>query len=218
VQWAAGFNRAGDVTGLQAALINVGGDVTGAQLGLLNVARVVTGMQLGLVNVSDEVKGVPVGLLSFEKKGQFHVELYGSDIQLTNLAVKFGGKYVYTALLGGIGPDDRLERFSLGLGLGLHLPLGERLWLDGDVAGSTVLRTRDPFGGSANVLGQGRLMLGVQLFERFAFFGGPTYNVYLAGSEQDRAFRLTTLPSREERLNELTTVRYWPGVQLGIRI
>ncbi|HEX5745163.1 MAG TPA: caspase family protein [Archangium sp.] len=217
VQWAVGFNRASDVTGVQAALLNVGGDVTGVQLGLINVGRVVTGVQLGLVNVSEEVKGVPVGLLSFEKKGQFHVELYGSDIQLTNLAVKFGGKYLYTALLGGIGPDDRLERFSLGMGLGLHLPLGERMWLDGDVAGSTVLRVRDPFGGSANVLGQGRVMLGVQLFERFAFFGGPTYNVYFAGSEGDR-YKLTTLPSREEWLSESTTVRYWPGVQLGIRM
>lgn len=217
LQWSMGFNRASDVTGLQVALVNVGGDVTGAQLGLINVARVVTGAQLGLVNVSEEVKGIPVGLLSFEKKGQFHVELYGSDIQLTNLAVKFGGKYLYTALLSGIGPDDRLERFSLGLGLGLHLPLGERMWLDGDVAGSTVLRVRDPFGGSSNVLGQGRLMLGVQLFERFAFFGGPTYNVYFAGSEQER-YRLTTLPSREQWVNERTTVRYWPGVQLGLRM
>ncbi|WP_375769691.1 caspase family protein [Archangium gephyra] len=217
VQWAMGFNRAGEVMGAQAALLNVGGDVTGAQVGLINVARVVTGVQLGLVNVSEEVKGVPVGLLSFEKKGQFHVELYGSDIQLTNLAVKFGGKYLYTALLGGIGPDDRLERFSLGLGLGLHLPLGERMWLDGDVAGSTVLRVRDPFGGSSNVLGQGRLMLGVQLFERFAFFGGPTYNVYLAARDEER-YRLTTLPAREQWVNEATSVRYWPGVQLGLRM
>ncbi len=217
LQWAMGFNRASDVTGLQVALVNVGGDVTGAQLGLINVARVVTGAQLGLVNVSEEVKGIPVGLLSFEKKGQFHVELYGSDIQLTNLAVKFGGKYLYTALLSGIGPDDRLERFSLGLGLGLHLPLGERMWLDGDVAGSTVLRVRDPFGGSSNFLGQGRLMLGVQLFERFAFFGGPTYNAYFAGRDAER-YRLTTLPSREQWVNERTTVRYWPGVQLGIRM
>ncbi|MFY0562871.1 caspase family protein [Archangium lansingense] len=217
VQWAAGFNHAGNVTGVQAALLNVGGDVSGAQLGLVNVARVVTGVQLGLVNVSEEVKGVPIGLLSFEKKGQFHVELYGSDIQLTNLAVKFGGKYVYTTLLGGIGPDDRLERFSLGLGLGVHLPLGERMWLDGDVAGSSVLRVRDPFGGSSNVLGQARLMFGVQLFERFALFGGPTYNVYFAGSDRDR-YTLTTLPAREQWLNASTSVQYWPGVQLGVRI
>ncbi|WNG32575.1 caspase family protein [Archangium violaceum] len=217
-QWSAAFNRAGNVTGMQLSLLNVGGDVSGLQLGIVNVARVVKGMQLGLVNVSEEVKGVPLGLLSFEKKGQFHVELYGSDIQLTNIAVKFGGKYVYTTLLGGIGPDDRLERFSLGLGLGFHLPLwGDRMWLDGDVAGSSVLRVRNPFGGSNNLLAQGRLMFGVQLFERFALFGGPTYNVYCAFSEADR-YRLTTLPVREERISTSSTVQLWPGVQIGVRI
>jgi hypothetical protein len=217
LQWSAGLNSAGNVTGVQAALLNVGGDVTGAQFGLINVAKVVTGVQLGLINVSEEVRGVPLGLLSFEKKGQFHVEAWASDIQLTNLAVKFGGKYVYTTLMGGIGPDDRLQRFSLGLGLGLHLPLGERLWLDGDVAGSSVLRVRDPFGGSANLLGQGRLMLGVNLLERLAIFGGVTYNAYFAWSDADR-FTLSTLPVRQRQLNEYTTVQYWPGVQLGVRI
>jgi hypothetical protein len=217
MQWAVGFNRASDVTGLQAALLNVGGDVTGLQFGLVNVAHVVTGMQVGLVNISEEVKGLPLGLLTFEKKGQFHVEAWSSDIQLTNIGVKFGGKYMYTTLLGGIGPDDRLQRFSLGLGLGLHLPLwGDRMWLDGDVVGSAMNQVRNPFGGSANLLAQGRLMLGVQLFERFALFGGPTYNVYIAWREEDR-FKLTTLPVRESG-DTGTWVQYWPGVQIGVRI
>jgi hypothetical protein len=217
VQGALGFNRASDVTGLQVSLLNVGGDVTGLQFGLINVAHVVTGMQVGLVNVSEEVKGLPLGLLTFEKKGQFHVEAWSSDIQLTNLGVKFGGKYMYTTLLAGIGPDDRLQRFSLGLGLGLHLPVwGDRMWLDGDVVGSAMNHVRDPFGGSANLLGQARLMLGVQLFERFALFGGPTYNVYFTWREEDR-FELTTLPVRELATTK-GTMQYWPGVQLGVRI
>jgi hypothetical protein len=217
-QWAMGLNHAGSVTGVQVALLNVGGDVTGAQVGLINVAKVVTGVQLGLVNVSEEVRGVPLGLLSFEKKGQFHVEAWASDIQLTNLAVKFGGKYVYTTLLAGLGPDDRLQRYSLGLGLGVHLPLGERFWLDGDVAGSMVRRVSDPFASSANVLTQGRLMLGFNLFERLAVFAGPTYNAFFAWRDEDR-FTLSTLPVRQERLGmSTTTVQYWPGVQLGVRI
>jgi hypothetical protein len=217
-QWAVGLNHAGSVTGAQVALLNVGGDITGAQVGLVNVAKVVTGVQLGLVNVSEEVRGVPLGLLSFEKKGQFHVEAWASDIQLTNLAVKFGGKYVYTTLLAGLGPDDRLQRYSLGLGLGVHLPLGERFWLDGDVAGSTVLRVSAPFTSSANLLTQGRLMLGFNLFERFALFAGPTYNAFFAWRDEDR-FTLSTLPVRQQRLGlSTTTVQYWPGVQLGVRI
>jgi hypothetical protein len=217
-QWAVGLNHAGSVTGAQVALLNVGGDITGAQVGLVNVAKVVTGVQLGLVNVSEEVRGVPLGLLSFEKKGQFHVEAWASDIQLTNLAVKFGGKYVYTTLLAGLGPDDRLQRYSLGLGLGVHLPLGERFWLDGDVAGSTVLRVSAPFTSSANLLTQGRLMLGFNLFERLAVFAGPTYNAFFASRDEDR-FTLSTLPVRQQRLGlSTTTVQYWPGVQLGVRI
>jgi hypothetical protein len=218
LQWSLGLNRAGDVMGLQAALLNVGGDVTGAQLGLINVAKVVTGVQLGLINVSEEVRGVPLGLFSFEKKGQLHLEVWASDIQLTNLAVKFGGKYVYTTVLAGIGPDDRLQRFSIGLGLGLHLPLGERLWLDGDLAGSSVRRVRDPFGNTANLLGQGRLMLGVDLFERLAIFGGVTYNAYFALSDADR-LTLSTLPVRQQQLDDRgASVQYWPGLQLGVRI
>ena len=217
VQWAMGLNRAGQVTGMQAALLNVGGDVTGVQVGLINVAKVVTGVQLGVVNVSEEVRGVPLGLLSFEKKGQFHVEAWASDIQLTNLAVKFGGKYVYTTLLAGLGPDDRLERYSLGLGLGLHLPLGERFWLDGDVVGSTVLRVRAPFASSANLLAQGRLMLGFNLFERLAVFAGPTCNAYFAWRDADR-LTLSTLPMWQEQVGLSTSVRYWPGVQLGVRL
>ena len=77
------------------------------------------------------------------------------QLQLTNLAVKFGGKYVYTALMAGIGPDNRLQRFSYGLGLGIHIPLGTRFWLDMDVAGSGVHAVKDPWRGN-NLLAQGR--------------------------------------------------------------
>ncbi|PTL84822.1 caspase family protein [Vitiosangium sp. GDMCC 1.1324] len=218
VQFSSGLNRANGVTGLQAALVNIGGDVTGLQMGLVNVAGVVSGVQLGLVNIAEEVKGAPIGLLSFEKKGQFHVEFWSSDIQLVNFGVKFGGKYMYTTLLGGIGPDDRMQRFNLGLGLGLHMPLwGDRLWLDGDLAASTVHPVRDPFGGSTNLLSQARVMLGVQLFDRFALFGGPTYNVYFAWSEAER-YKLSTLPLREHRMSDTSTMQYWPGVQIGLRL
>jgi hypothetical protein len=217
VQGGVGLNTASNVKGLQFAAINVGGDVTGGQVGLINVARVVRGGQLGLINVSEEVHGVPIGLLTFEKKGQLHLELWSSDIQLTNVAVKFGGKYVYTTVVAGMGPDDRLQRFSLGLGFGGHVPIGSRLWLDMDVVGSSVRRMRDPLASGANLLAQTRLMLGVQLFERLALFGGVTYNAYFAWSEADR-YTLTTVPIVQRRpLGGEGTVDYWPGVQAGVR-
>jgi hypothetical protein len=216
VQATAGFNRAQSVTGLQLAVLNVSGDVTGAQVGVINIGKVVNGAQVGVINVAKEVRGVPLGLLTFEEKGQLHLEVWSSDIQLTNAAVKFGGRYVYTALLAGIGPDDRLTRYSVGLGLGVHIPLGSRLWLDLDAAGSTVHPVRDPFRGQ-NLLGQARAMFGFQIANRFAVFGGPTYNTYFAFSPEDR-IKLTTLPVRHHTIDANTSLQHWPGMQLGLRL
>jgi hypothetical protein len=216
VQATAGFNRAESVTGLQLALLNVSGDVTGAQVGLINVGKVVSGAQVGLINVAEEVRGVPLGLLTFEEKGQLHLELWSSDIQLTNLAVKFGGKYVYTTLLAGMGPDDRLQRFSFGLGLGIHIPLGTRFWLDMDVAGSGVHAMKDPWRGN-NLLAQGRVMVGFEVAQRFAVFAGPTYNAYFLIDTAERA-KVTTMPVRQHLFGADNAMQYWPGVQLGVRL
>ncbi|RKG56185.1 caspase family protein [Corallococcus sp. AB011P] len=218
IQGSVLLNHAPSLTGMQLGLINVGGDVSGMQLGLINVADTVHGMQLGLVNVSDEVNGVPVGLVSYEKKGQLHLEVFGSDVQLTNLALKFGGKYFYTTLLAGIGPDDRFQRFSLGLGLGGHIPLGSRFWVDVDVAASQVLSTRDPFSSASNnMLTQARAMLGFQVMPRLAVFAGPTYNVAFTWGEPEFA-KLTTLPVRSHVINADTRMQRWPGFQVGVRL
>ncbi|CAM4324582.1 caspase family protein [Corallococcus soli] len=218
LQGALAFNRAHSVTGMQLGLINVGGDVTGMQLGLINVAGAVRGMQLGLVNVSREVSGVPLGLLTFEKKGQLHLEVFGSDLQLTNVALKFGGKHLYTTLIAGIGPDDRFQRFSLGLGLGGHIPLGSRFWVDVDAAGSNVLSTKDPFAAdSSSLLTQVRAMVGFQVMSRFAVFGGPTYNAWFTWGEPGFA-KLSTLPVRSHEITATRRVQHWPGFQLGVRI
>jgi hypothetical protein len=216
LQATAGFNRAESVTGLQLALLNVSGDVTGAQVGLINIGKVVKGAQVGVINVAEEVRGVPLGLLTFEEKGQLHLELWSSDIQLTNAAVKFGGRYVYTTLLAGIGPDDRLDRYSFGMGFGIHVPLGPRLWMDLDLAGSTIRSVKEPFRGE-NVLAQTRVMFGFQVANRFAVFAGPTYNGYFAFSPEDQR-KVTTFPVRQERLDEESTLQYWPGLQFGLRL
>ncbi len=216
LQVAAGLNHAEHVNGLQLAVLNVSGDVTGAQVGVINVGKVVNGAQVGVINVAEEVRGVPLGLLSFEEKGQLHLELWSSDIQLTNVAVKFGGRYVYTTLVAGMGPDDRLDRFSYGLGLGVHIPLGSRLWMDLDAVGSMVHTMKDPFEGE-NLLAQARAMLGFQVARRFAVFAGPTYNTYFAFRPEDHR-KLTTFPVRQRSFGRDNTMQYWPGVQLGLRL
>lgn len=60
-------------------------------------------------------------------------------------------------------------------------------------------------------------MLGFNIFERLAVFAGPTYNTYFAWRDEDR-LTLTPLPIRQRQVDERTTLQYWPGVQLGVRI
>jgi len=216
LQASSGISIAkGGLEGLQLSLLNVSGDVTGAQVGLINVAKVVKGTQVGLINVAEDIQGVPIGLLSFVQKGQLHLEVWSSDIQLLNAGVKLGSKHVYTTLQAGVGPDDRLQRFSLGLGFGGHIPLGTRFWLDLDAVGSNVHGFERPFNGG-NLLVQGRAMLGFQLFSHLAVFVAPTYNAFFAFSPGQQR-ELTTFGSRVARVDDDVSVRYWPGAQAGLR-
>jgi hypothetical protein len=75
---------------------------------------------------------------------------------------------------------------------------------------------RKPFHGE-NLLAQARAMFGFQIANRFAVFGGPTYNTYFAFSPEDH-IKLTTLPVRQHNINAETTMQYWPGMQLGLRL
>ncbi|HEX8540031.1 MAG TPA: caspase family protein, partial [Cystobacter sp.] len=174
------------------------------------------GAQVGLINVAEEVHGAPVGLLSFVKQGQLHLELWSSDIMLTNVGVKLGGRHVYSTFVAGFDPTDRLQRFSLGAGLGVHIPLGTRFWVDVDAVGSSVQPLREPFTGD-NLLAQARAMVGFQILPRLAVFAAPTYNVYLAFSPEDRR-DMTRFTSRERPQDNGGSMQYWPGLQLGLRL
>lgn len=217
LQVAGIVNSSQTLSGVQVGLVNVSGDVAGAQVGLINIGSTVRGTQLGLLNFAQRMKGVPLGLASFEEGAPFHLETWASDIQLLNVGVKFGGKSTYTTLLAGMGPDARLQRYSLGLGFGGHLSLGRYFWMEMDMSGSVVRHRGEPLLNGANALAQGRLMLGLQLFEHFALFAGPTYNAYFSWSDEDRQAP-TTLPVRQLQLDPDITLQHWPGLQFGLRI
>lgn len=217
LQFAGIVNSSRTLSGVQVGLVNVSGDVAGAQVGLINIGSTVRGTQLGLLNFATRMKGVPLGLASFEEGAPFHLETWASDIQLLNVGVKFGGKSTYTTLLAGMGPDARLQRYSLGLGFGGHLSLGRYFWMEMDMAGSVVRQKGEPLLNGANALAQGRLMLGLQLFEHLALFAGPTYNAYFSWSDEDRQAP-TTLPVRQLQVNSDITLQHWPGMQFGLRI
>nr|AAK38653.1 ActE [Myxococcus xanthus DK 1622] len=142
LQVAVGLNWAAEARGAQLSLVNVGGDVKGAQVGIVNVAGRMSGLQLGLVNVSRELdSGVPVGLVSIARNGQFHVEAFGNDFNYANTAIKVGSRYLYTTLVLGMGTMEGARgpsHWSLGLGLGAHIPISERFFLDVDAVTNTL--------------------------------------------------------------------------------
>lgn len=218
LQASSGINYAANLQGAQLSLLNVGGDILGAQVGLINVARKAKGLQLGLINVASESEGTPIGLLSIAGNGQFHVQAWASDVALSNVALKVGGKYVHTLFAFGFHPDrdGRQRRFNVGLGFGGHIPL-ERFFLDIDVVASS-LHSERLFTSSDDFLGQLRLVGGFHVARRFALIAGVTGNTLVSGDGEVWSDLGTGSRVEWERRSGDTRVRVWPGVLLGIQL
>jgi len=219
IQLSSGVSYARHISGGQLSLLNVGGEVDGAQVGLVNVAGRVDGAQVGLVNVAGRTEGESVGLLSFVGNGQAHVQVWGSDVSLSNVGLKLGGRYIYTLLTAGFTPplDGERRRYVLGAGFGGHIPLG-RFYVDVDVVGST-LHSRRMFEESEHVLGQLRLMAGWQVARRFAVYGGVTSNTLVSWDSDERWEELGIGPEwREVSDGGRVVARTWPGVLVGVQL
>lgn len=216
VQLAAGLNLAGNLRGAQFSLLNVGGDVSGAQVGLLNVGRRVKGLQLGLINVASEADS-SIGLLSFVGNGQQHVQVWGSEMSMTNVALKLGGRTMHTLFTVGVRPggEGRQRLWSAGLGVGGHIPAGP-FFVDVDALAST-LHTGGFVEPTGHLLGQLRLVAGWQPVKHFALFGGLTANTLVSFRDEqvqgvDR-FKLGRVYESDR-----VRVRTWPGLLAGLQI
>ncbi len=151
------------------------------------------------------------------RRGTAHVEFWASDIQVANMGVKLGGGPVYLTLMAGLEPG-RDARFNFAVGVGGHLTLAPRVWVDLDVTGGAVQPVRNPLeGDGGNVLGQARLMLGLQLLPRLAVFAGPTYNAWFSWGESDFD-SITRLPITETNPKPDQRLQHWPGIQVGLHI
>jgi hypothetical protein len=215
VQMSVGMNWAETARGAQLSLINVGGDVKGMQLGLINVAGKVNGLQLGLVNVAREVEsGMPFGLLSLVKNGQFHVEAYGSDVNFANTAIKVGSRHFYTTAVVGMGSvagSQGPSHWSLGFGLGGHIPVAERFFIDIDGVTHSIYAWDSSFT-TMQLHHQIRVIGGFRLAKHFAIIAGPTMNMLHSVDNEP-----TTGLSRFSRQGPQHFI-WWPGVQAGIRL
>ncbi|WP_338865806.1 caspase family protein [Myxococcus stipitatus] len=216
MQMSVGMSYADSAKGAQLSFLNVGGDVRGMQLGLINIAGKMNGLQLGLINVSRDLEsGVPVGLLNIVRNGQFHVEAYGNDFNYANVSLKVGSRYLYTALVVGMGSirSRGPSHWSTGVGIGGHLPLTERFFADVDVVTHSIYEWGD--GEGNRLLHQARLMLGFQVTPHFAIIAGPTANL-LHGFNGEAVAPLSHLGTMGSTTNKEAI--WWPGLQVGLRI
>ncbi|MBZ4420690.1 LA_2272 family surface repeat-containing protein [Myxococcus sp. RHSTA-1-4] len=219
LQVSSGISYARHLSGGQLSIVNVGGEVDGAQVGLVNIAGHVDGAQVGLLNVAGRTEGESVGLLSFVGNGQADVQVWSSDVALTNVGVKLGGRHIYTLFAAGFTPplDGERRHWTLGGGIGGHIPLG-RFYVDVDVVGST-LHERRLYEETEHILAQARLLAGWQVARRFAVFGGISANTLVTWDGGDRWEELGIGPEwREVSDGGRTVVRTWPGVQAGIQL
>lgn len=217
VQAASGLNIARRLEGAQLSLLNVGGDVSGAQVGLLNIARRMKGVQLGLVNVAGEADGLNLGLLNFVGNGQHHVQVWYSDLAMTNVALKLGGRYFHTLFTVGLRPSrDTWQRlWAAGLGLGAHIPAG-LLFFDVDALASSLHEGRF-IDSSPHLLSQLRLVAGFQPVRHFALFGGVTANT-LVSFHGEELKGMDRFGEGQVFHSDGARVQVWPGVVAGLQI
>ena len=206
-------------TGTQISIVNIARGTIGTQIGLLNIAGHVRTSQIGLLNVSGRMSGIPIGLISFVKNNPLHLQLWGSDTEVANLGIRLGSRHVYSLLMVGSYPHGDLGRWSSGFGIGGHIPLSKRLFLNVDFITRGVTYTDESeedtwWYDEHTVLNKLRLGFGWEQHKWFSVFGGVSFNFLVSdrrdtsdfGYGFDRVYR-----------SDDTTVRIWPGFFAGVQ-
>ena len=205
--------------GTQISMVNIAPGMIGTQIGLLNIAGHVSTAQVGLLNVSERMSGVPIGLISFVKDNPLHLQLWASDTEATNLGVRLGSRHVYSLLMVGSYPHGDLGRWSSGFGIGGHIPLGKRLFLNIDLITREVVYTDKSredtwWYDEHTVLNKLRLAVGWERHKWFSVFGGVSLNFLVSDrwDTSDFGYGFDHV-YREDDM----TVRVWPGFFAGVQ-
>lgn len=215
VQFAQGINYSHRLTGVQAAALNISaGKTTGLQAGVVNIAGKTRGLQIGLINYSEDMTGAAIGLLSYSRRFPLRYQVWADDVNLANVGIKIhGSKYIYNVLSAGGQPVGGLKRYSLGWGIGGHVPI-RSLYIDFDGMLQGIRFEGDA--SSVYLLAQYRTVLGWRVNERFAIFAGPTYNTYLSHDEGPNAARNVTVFGTSREYDGKFRAREWRGVMAGV--
>ena len=219
---ALGWDQEADIrnTGTQISMVNIAyGDID-TQIGLLNIAGHVETSQVGLLNVSGRMSGIPIGLISFVKNNPLHLQLWGSDTEVANLGVRLGSRHVYSLLMVGSYPHGDLGRWSSGFGIGGHIPLGVRLFLNVDLITRGVVYAdeseEDTWGydDEHTVLNKLRLAVGWEKHKWFSVFGGVSLNFLVSHrpDTSDFGYGFDHVYREDD-----VTIRVWPGFFAGVQ-
>jgi hypothetical protein len=243
LQMAGALNVAENVAGLQLAPVNVARTERGMQLGVVNVADEGAGFRMGVVNVADRARGFQFGvinvareddgesfaLLSIIGNGIHNVTAYSTDVLLTNVAFKFGGRHLYTAIGAGYQPGDALAatgpdhfvrgtgRWGGSLGIGWRFPVeaGRLENLELEANGTSIYETWGA-NGNAPMLNALRLQGNFRLAPHIALLAGVAANV--AVSQNGTDLDLSLGGPQSVMHSGATTVRIYPGFLLGLQI
>jgi hypothetical protein len=208
----------GEVHGLQLSLANVAlKGAHGAQLGLANVAlERVRGAQIGLVNVAPNAD-FALGLFNLMWEGRTHLSTWSDELGFVHVGVKHGGDHWHNSYHVGYRIVGDEVVFAWGLGLGAHLPLGERFFMDFDLQSHSLSDGSFDDLDSIHMMPRFSLTFGWRIVPRFALFAGPSLSA-LISEETDGA----SLPLGADRLvrdggEDGVNVRMWPGFVVGLQ-
>jgi hypothetical protein len=241
LQMAGGVALAEDVTGVQLApvngartergmqlgVVNYADDGGGLRFGVVNVARRTRGLQFGVVNVAGEDDGESFAIINAIGNGIHDVAVYATDSMLTNMAVKLGGRHLFTSIGAGYQPGSEVPsgtntftrgdaRWGAALGFGwrLGVPAGRLESLEIEANGMSVYRA---WGVSehAPMLDALRVTALVRLAPHLSLLAGVAGNVVVAQEGGD----LDLARGPEKVFHDgSTTVRIYPGFLLGLQL
>ena len=205
--------------GTQISIVNIAHGDIDTQIGLLNIAGHVRTSQVGLLNVSGRMSGIPIGLISFVKNNPLHLQLWASDTEAANLGVRLGSRHVYSLLMIGSYPHGDLGRWSSGFGIGGHIPLGKRLFLNVDLITREVVYADESEEGiwwydEHTVLNKLRLAVGWEKHKWFSVFGGVSLNFLVSHrpDTSDFGYGFDHVYREDD-----VTIRVWPGFFAGVQ-
>ncbi|HXJ23607.1 MAG TPA: caspase family protein [Polyangia bacterium] len=222
------INIAEDARGAQIGVINGAGRAEGARIGVVNVAKEVHGFQLGVINVaSRQEDGESLALINLIGNGIHEATVFATDVLAANVAVKFGGRHLYTMLGVGYQPGDdlaagstqftrgtRRQGLEAGFGWRFSVEKGPLAYLELEADQVTVTTGWSQTNNPPFVSSLG-LHAGIRLVKDLTLLAGAGVNVGVGTSGQDAD--LSLLPQSVQRSGE-TTVRVYPGLLLGLQI